>query len=314
MVCGFFGVVISLERAVAIGRLWAYAAPLLAGAGTGAALHGMAAATPGLVLAGSVVLLAASLDVLRRQPERFMAVIAVGAGCWTVGAALWAAGPAGACTGRLVAGLPGADHRRRAAGAVALHAALATGQRLFVAVVAATAGAAGMAPGLGPAPVRRALLALALWLLRQDIARRTVKEKGLTRFIAVCLLSGYCWLAAGRRVMLVFRDWRRAARPTTRRCTPCCWASSSRWSSATRRSSSRPCCAWRCPTIPLFYAPLALLHASLLLRVAGDAAGHFDWTRWGALLSALALLAFIASTAAAVLGGRRRGGSDVAHR
>ncbi len=30
MICGFFGVVIALERAVAIGRLWAYAGPLLA--------------------------------------------------------------------------------------------------------------------------------------------------------------------------------------------------------------------------------------------------------------------------------------------
>ena len=68
------------------------------------------------------------------------------------------------------------------------------------------------------------------------------------------------------------------------------------------------------PYHPRFYAPLLLLHASLLLRVTGDAAGQFDLTRWGALLSALALLAFIASTAAAVLGGRRRGGGDVAHR
>ena len=61
------------------------------------------------------------------------------------------------------------------------------------------------------------------------------------------------------------------------------------------------------PYHPVFYAPLALLHASLLLRLAGDAAAAFDWRRWGALLSALALLAFIANTAAAVLRGRRSG-------
>src|SRR6266542_7123798 len=40
MICGFFGVVIALERAVAIGRLWAYAGSLLAGIGTVAALAG----------------------------------------------------------------------------------------------------------------------------------------------------------------------------------------------------------------------------------------------------------------------------------
>jgi hypothetical protein len=59
------------------------------------------------------------------------------------------------------------------------------------------------------------------------------------------------------------------------------------------------------PYSPAFYAPLVLLHASLVLRVAGDAAAAFGVTRWGALLSAVALLAFIANTAAAVVRGRR---------
>ncbi|MDP3083304.1 MAG: hypothetical protein Q8N44_06385, partial [Rubrivivax sp.] len=59
------------------------------------------------------------------------------------------------------------------------------------------------------------------------------------------------------------------------------------------------------PYHPSFYGPLALLHASLLLRLAGDAAGHFAWQRAGALLNALALLAFIVSTLSAVLRGRR---------
>ena len=60
------------------------------------------------------------------------------------------------------------------------------------------------------------------------------------------------------------------------------------------------------PYHPLFYAPLALLHAGLALRVAGDAAGQFEATRWGAMISALALLAFIVNTVAAVVRGRRR--------
>ena len=34
------------------------------------------------------------------------------------------------------------------------------------------------------------LLALALWLLQYDIARRNIGTRGLTRFIAACLLSG----------------------------------------------------------------------------------------------------------------------------
>jgi hypothetical protein len=37
-------------------------------------------------------------------------------------------------------------------------------------------------------------LAIALWLLRFDIARKTIRQKGLPRFAATCLLSGYVWL------------------------------------------------------------------------------------------------------------------------
>jgi hypothetical protein len=59
------------------------------------------------------------------------------------------------------------------------------------------------------------------------------------------------------------------------------------------------------PYRPWFYVPLALLHAALVLRLAGDAAGRIDIARWGALLSALALLAFIAGTVSSVLLGSR---------
>jgi hypothetical protein len=60
------------------------------------------------------------------------------------------------------------------------------------------------------------------------------------------------------------------------------------------------------PYTPWFYGPLVLLHVSLGLRMAGDATSSFALTRWGALLSALALIAFVANTSAAVVRGRRR--------
>ncbi len=92
MIGGFFGVVIALERAVAIGRPWAYGAPLCAGLGTAALMHGAAFATAWLTVAAAALLLAASLQVLNRQREGFALVIALGAGCWLVGSVLWAAG------------------------------------------------------------------------------------------------------------------------------------------------------------------------------------------------------------------------------
>ena len=68
MASGFFGTVISLERAVALGRHWAYTAPLAAGLGALAAmLAAPPAVAPALSAAGSAVMLAASVAVYRRQ-------------------------------------------------------------------------------------------------------------------------------------------------------------------------------------------------------------------------------------------------------
>jgi hypothetical protein len=61
------------------------------------------------------------------------------------------------------------------------------------------------------------------------------------------------------------------------------------------------------PYHPVFYAPLVLLQVSLLMRLAGNAAGQTDWIRTGGLLGAIALLAFIVNTATAVLRGRGSG-------
>jgi len=59
------------------------------------------------------------------------------------------------------------------------------------------------------------------------------------------------------------------------------------------------------PYHPSFYVPLALLHGSLLVRMAGEATGLLAWTQAGGLLNAVALAAFIASTASAVVRGAR---------
>jgi hypothetical protein len=48
------------------------------------------------------------------------------------------------------------------------------------------------------------MVALALWLQRYDLARRTVRKTGLTRFIAVALLAGYAWLFVGGMLALRF--------------------------------------------------------------------------------------------------------------
>ncbi|MCM2322747.1 MAG: hypothetical protein NDJ90_05760, partial [Oligoflexia bacterium] len=53
-----------------------------------------------------------------------------------------------------------------------------------------------------------------------------------------------------------------------------------------------------------FYGPLALLHLSLALRLAGDFGGGAEMRYWGALLNGIAVLAFLLGTGVAVLRGR----------
>jgi hypothetical protein len=131
-----------------------------------------------------------------------------------------------------------------------------------------------------------------------------VRQTGLTRFIAVCLLSGYFWLALGGAVIAAAGlAPGSAAYDAALHALLLGFVFSMVFGHAPIIFPAvlRVNVAYH----PLFYAPLLLLHASLALRLAGDATGQFGWTRWGGLLSALALLAFIVNTAAAVLRGRR---------
>ncbi len=90
MVAGFFGTLISLERAVALQSLWTYAAPLAAGLGALSLLAGLAPATgAALFVLGAIGLLAGSVVVVVRQPSLHAGTMAAGAGCWLIGALVW---------------------------------------------------------------------------------------------------------------------------------------------------------------------------------------------------------------------------------
>ena len=300
MVCGFFGVVISLERAVAIGRYWAYLGPLLAGIGSATTVFGAGALAPWFFLGGGIVLLAASLDVFRRQTALFTFTLALGAACWPVGVALWATGASvhevvGWWLAFLILTIAG---ERLELSRFLPPSPVA--RRTFAAILAGLLGAGQ--PWAAPT-FSAGLLALAAWLFRQDIARRTVRNKGLTRFIAVCLLSGYAWLAVGSAIAL----WAGGFEPGTRAYDAAMHALTLGFvfSMVFGHAAIIFPAVLRVavPYHPTFYLPLALLHLSLLVRLAGDATGHYGWTQAGGMLNAVALAAFIASTVAAVVRG-----------
>src|SRR5690606_25104185 len=152
------------------------------------------------ILAGSIVLLAMFAVIWRRQPALFIVTMALGALAWVVGNVLWLAGTPliGVVYWWLVfLVLTIAGERlelnRMLRPTPAVRAA-------FVAVVALLLGgvAASMRwPEVGIRILGAGLLGLSAWLIRYDVARRTVRQHGLTRYIAVTLLAGYVWLGFG---------------------------------------------------------------------------------------------------------------------
>ena len=304
MIAAFFGTVISLERAVAAGRNWAYLAPLAAGA-SGIALLAGAPLLAGQIL-GSLAafgLIAASTVALRRQVAAFTVVLTLAAGCWLVGNLVWLA------TGNVSAAvawwllflvLTIAGER------LELTRFLPTpplAQKLFIGIVGVLIVSAltNFYPlfSLG-------LLALAIWLLRYDIARRNIATEGLTRFIAACLLSGYAWLLAAGLLGLAGafapgHAWRDAALHAIGLGfvfsmvfghAPIIFPAVTRI---------------KIPYHPALYLPLALLHLTLALRVFGSLADNFDLRHNAALLNGLVLIVFIATIVTLVRRNKSRG-------
>src|SRR5699024_2813285 len=80
-------------------------------------------------------------------------------------------------------------------------------QKVFIIIMAVLLAGivAAMITAVAFPMIAAALIALALWLARYDIARRTIRGKGLTRFIAICLLMGYFWLVVAGLIGLAVR-------------------------------------------------------------------------------------------------------------
>jgi len=175
MVAGFLGTVIGMERAVALGRAWAYAAPLASGLGAVALIAGRPPdAGPILTTLGSAGLVLVFAAVLRRQLALFTVVMALGAAIWLTGQVLWLLGrPIHQVTlwwaGFLVLTIAGERLElsrlvRVSPGSHALFVAAAGVLLLGLAVSAAAFEAGARVFGVG-------LVALTLWLARQDVAR-----------------------------------------------------------------------------------------------------------------------------------------------
>lgn len=304
MICAFFGTLIALERAVAAARMWAYAAPLCAGLGGILLISGVSRITAiMLFIAASLIFTLATIRIARRHPGLPISILTLGAISWLGGNLIWLAQrplPEAApwWAGFLILTIVGErlelsrfrPPSRRA-------------EYLFVTAVALFMTAMPLSlirEQAGHMLMAAACAGLVLWLLRHDIALSMVRDKGLTRFIAVSLLAGYFWLGvaaiaglAGHGMFAPGPDY-----DLTIHAVFLGFVFSMVFGHAPIifPAVTRFTLAWH----PLFYLHLALLHISLVVRLFAGPELHMP----GGALNAAAIILFVLNTVAAVIRGR----------
>lgn len=303
MLPGFLGTLIGVERAVASRRTWAWAAPLLTGAGALAALaSGGAGPARAAVAAGSVIFVAVLVTGFPslRAPAQAVQVaaaacLAVGSLRFAAGAPIWAAVPWWVAFPLLTIAGERLDISR-------VVQPPATWRRAFVAIVGLAL--LGLAFGevsrdVGVRIQGLAWAALAGWLWRFDLARRSWRRPGLPGFMAVAILSGYGWLAIGGLGALfhglppagpladgLLHAWLLGfVFPLIFAHAPVIFPAVLGVEIRYRRS---------------FHLHLWLLHAGLVVRLAGDLAQSLAVRRAGAWLNAAAIVLFLLQTVSAI--------------
>ncbi len=307
MVNCFLGTVISLERAVAIGKRWAYLAPISAGLAGVSIITGLnTTLCVYLSVIAGIIFTIASFNIYQRQRAQFTFILLLGALLWLFGNLFW---------------LLGFSIAQIIPFWISFAVLTIAGERLelsrfmqhsdaskviFMMIVLMMLIGISVTTLTSDSNIRifsAALLALGLWLLRHDIARYTIKQLGLTRFMAACMLLGYCWLLVAGVVGMV---------------SPHLMSGSSydAYLHAIFLGFIFSMIFGHAPIIfpalvkvkipfhPTCYLHLFLLQISLILRLSGDFLYNHQLRVDGALLSVIAIALFLLSTIASVLYGR----------
>jgi hypothetical protein len=313
MALGFLGTVISLERAVALRRRWAFAAPATAGAGGVALLAGLPAALGwALLCLAAVVFVLVYAVVLTIDTAPHIVVMTAGAVCWYLATVLWFGGwtiphLVPWLAGFLVFTILGERlelARVALLSRASLRAVSVGGAALAVGLV--LTAVSGRTAELGVRLAGAALIALALWGARYDVARRTVRIAGVTRFMAVCLLAGYAWLLVAGATWLASGDIGRSVGTYDLALHAVFLGFVMSMIFGHAPVIVPAVLGTPLPFRPWFYGHLAVLHLALILRlVVGDAGGvRLAWQVGGAGAE-VAILAFLAVSAVAVVRARR---------
>ncbi|HVW88525.1 MAG TPA: hypothetical protein VHC01_03590, partial [Gaiellaceae bacterium] len=299
MVFGFLGTVISLERAVALRRPWGYLAPGGTVAGVALLFAGVRQGIGELVLLlAGCVLVGLFVVILRAHATPSAATLWLGAVLWVVGDALWLHGDPLVqvvpwWAGFLVLTIVGERLELAAMSRLDRPGRIAFGALTLLFLAGLVLSSTDVDDGVRVAGA--AFVGFALWLARYDIARITVRRPGLPRFVALSLLPGYAWLGVGG--LLWLDHGAVLAGPSHDAELHAVFLGFVFSMIFGHAPVIFPgVLGIRIPFRHVFYAHLALLHAGLVLRIAGDLSGSYDASRWGGLLNATAITLFLLAT------------------
>lgn len=299
LMAGFFGTVIALERVVALRRGWWV--PALA------ALSGWAAWIGGWWSVAQIGWIGAAAGLLglygwaakTRAASLPLAVEASGAAALLLGNAAWAWGDIETArfgwSAFLVLTIAG--ERCELARLVRLPPWASV---VFIAVWVALGAAPALTwwhPDMAAALWWTSLAALALWLLRFDVATRQWRASGWAGHTALCLLTGYGWLAGAALL-----GW--SGSPVAWHVL---WVGFVLAMVFGHAPILMPALAgWHPQPTRWGLLPLGVLGASVLLRVVATIGGHHDLLAAAGLGHAVAILLFGAVMVRAVRRGLKR--------
>lgn len=304
MISGFLGTVISLERAVAIGRWWAYTAPALSAIGAVLLIAGVPGFAAGVFLLAGIALAASSCVVVARQPALFTFVLAVATGCWVGGTLVWIKGaPTASVVGWWLAFLVLTIAAERLELSRLLSPPRSSQLTFAIAAALILIGAARGELTDEAAPYSGVgLLAATAWLVRHDIALRTIRLAGQARFTAACLLAGYFWLGLAGLLLLVIPPGTAAfSYDAAIHAIAIGFVLSMIFGHAPIILPAVT--GLRIRYSAAAYVPLVLLHLSLCLRIAADLAG---WIEIRTTSGAATIAALVGYAATLLIAARRR--------
>ncbi len=299
MIPGFLGTVIAVERATALGKPLAWLVPGLNVFATLLILVAGLGGMPGLMQAGALLLLVSAIGylllyvpILRMQPSLFNVEMALGGVALLLGTFAWlqTQSPWLALPGWMGFLLLTIAGERLELNRLLKPSPAARGMHLAILFLLQVSI---LSAQLWELPARRffalGILLMAVWLVFNDVARRTIRMAGLAKYSAICLLAGYAWLGVSGLLWFMHPEVRAGLTyDALLHSFLVGFVMSMIFGHApiilpalTRR---------QLPNFKPLYLPFVLLHIGLVIRLFGDAATLMPLRQVGGTINVLAVL------------------------